>query len=647
MTSAAILAAVAIGVLPSDRLAMADRMFARGDAKGALAEYEALKGADGIAPDDLLYRIAESNRAAGNVSAAKASASALLTSHPLSPHAPRTRLLLAMLSKGSKRLDALKLLDAASIPSAIRAEALFRYGVEAGDAAALARCASLLPDGPFAQHALFRRAVILASSPDAAERRRATGDLIEMHRSSKDASVAKEALYCAAATTYSDKRYRESSILFRKYAKSYPGDAKAAESLLLAAWSDYLDGRYTEAASLCGDGATEDAAWLLAMCAYRSGQNALAQKRMESFIARWPESKRRESLELPLAAVRRAAAEKSGDWEAFLEAAARCARLSHSAADALVAAWALEKNGKQNEANEAYAAVARDFPATPQAADALYRKAMADIRSGNWRAAELELAEALASDALKPERKASALYWRGSAAIRLGMTAEGARFMEEALNIGLPADEAREARMAMADAALAAGRQAEAKAAYAALARDGAVRRMDGAKLRTVGWFLLDCAEGESAADAAAECAQTLAAAADTPQWRQAAYALLGAAREASGEYSAAIAAYRQAMAEDVRTADMPSASLSLGVLLAKSGETSEAENVLKEAVRLNQSDAARRANAYLWLAKCREAAGDVQGACAYATVVTTLFGGGDCAAEAAEIIAAHPEEAK
>lgn len=647
MIFAAIVAAASSFVLPADRLAMADKMFARGDAQGARAEYAALKGAEGVAPDDILYRIAECDAVSGDKAKTKASAAALLAAHPLSRHAPRARLLLALASEGRERLEALRLLDTPSTPPEIRAEALFRYGSEAGDADALERCAKLLPAGRFAQYALFRRAVMRASSPDAAVRRAATGELYEIHRTSKDAAIAKEALYCAATASYSMKRYRDASMLFRRYMTRYPGDAKEGGARVLAAWSDYLDGRYAEAAALCGDGATEDAAWILAMCAYRAGDMETAKARIEKYLAAWPDGRRRESLELPLAAVRREAASKAGDWPAFLAAAKRCAELSHNADDALLAAWALEKNAREAEAAAAYAAVARDFPSTPQAADALFRRAMACIRAGNWRAAELSLAEALASGSLKRERKAEALYWRGASAAHLGMEAEGAAFMAQALELGLPIDEAREARLAIADAALAAGREAEAKAAYATLVREGAARRMDGAKLRKIGRFLLDCAEGENAADAAAICAGALAEAATAPEWKQAAYALLGAAREAAGEYSAAIGAYRQALAEDVRTADAPPAALALGMLLAKAGETSEAERTLKEAVHLNRNDQTRRARAYLWLAKCREAAGDADGACAYATVVTTLFGSGDCAAEAAEIIAAHPEAGK
>lgn len=650
MTFAATLL-LAAAILPSDRLAMADRLFDKGDRRNAKAEYEALRKAGGLSDDDLLFRIAECERLDGNMEAARRACDELLATHPLSRHAPRARLARAIASRGAEKLRDLKLLDADAVPADVRAAALYHYGTEAKDAAALGKCIELQPSGQYAPYAKFRRAIILLEDADPARRRSAVGDLFDLHRGG-DKRLAPQALYSAASATYSARSYAEASALFRKYAKTYPGDAKTPSALNLAAWSDYLDGRYAEAAALCEGGKTDDAAYLLAMCAYKTGDLPRSLELIEKYCGDWPQGKHLKALELPKAAARREAAEKSGDAKAFLAAARRCAELSKAPADALRYAWALEKSGRSDEAAAAYADVAKAHPGTDAAAEALFRKAVADVRANRWQAAELAMAESLAAMDRNPggaaaKRRAEALYWRGIATMRLGMADEGAAFLTQALAGGLPIDESREARLAIADADFRAGREAKAKDAWARLAREGAAKRMDGAQLRKVGRFLLECREGEPAADAAQICANELAAIATTPDWRQAAFALLGAAQEAAGELSAAIGSYRRAMAENVRTPDARAASLSLGSLLAKSGETGEAEGVLKEAVALNADDGPRRALAYLWLAKCREAAQDPRGACAYATVVTTLFPGGDCAAEAAELLARHPEEAE
>ena len=63
MILAAILSAIA--VLPSDRMALADRLFNRGEYESARTEYTALAGAEGIEKGELEYRLGECCRALG------------------------------------------------------------------------------------------------------------------------------------------------------------------------------------------------------------------------------------------------------------------------------------------------------------------------------------------------------------------------------------------------------------------------------------------------------------------------------------------------------------------------------------------------------------------------------------------------------
>ena len=65
----------------------------------------------------------------------------------------------------------------------------------------------------------------------------------------------------------------------------------------MASWSDYLSGRYGDAAALCGEGRTDDTAYLLAACAYGAGDIAKAKERMERYLEDYPQGKYRKAVE--------------------------------------------------------------------------------------------------------------------------------------------------------------------------------------------------------------------------------------------------------------------------------------------------------------------------------------------------------------
>ena len=642
----------ALAVLPSDRLAMADRLFDRGDFAAAKAEYAALAGAEGVEGDELKYRLAECARMSGDLKAARAAYGELLARYPLSRHAARARLMRALAGTEAEKLEELKLLDTASTPAPIRATALYHLGVAKKDADMLLRAVKLDPKGRYAQYAKFRHASLVADDPDPAVRRQAVGELMEIHFG-KDEKLAREALYLAATRSYGDKRYSEASSLFRRYMKVYSKDDRLASARTMAAWSDYMSGKYADAAALCGDGSDDDSAYLLGACAYSTGDFAKAKALMLSYLEKFPSGRYRRSVELPPARMDFEAAEKGDDASRAVEAAKRGVALSNGVTDRMRLAWAYEKAKRDDAASKESSAIARDFASTDDAAEALFRKAMIDVRARRWSAAELSLAEALSSGK-NARRKAESLYWRGVAAGMLGHEAESVGFLKEALGIGLSLDQSREARLMVADADLAAGRKDAAREAYSKLVAEGACDRMSASKSRTVGRFLLseasrlgDCEEAEGARSAAKACARAMVVRADTPEWRQSAYALLGAAEESAGEYTSAVESYRKCMAEPVRTEDTRAASLALGILESKAGMHGDADRMLKEAVKLNASDAARRGSAYLWLARNCEAMTDYRGACAYATVVVTLFDDDELVGEAAKIVEAHPEGAK
>lgn len=645
MLSYVLLAAVT--VLPSDRMAMADRLFDKGEYERAKSEYIAIKGEPGIPADELLYRIAESCRLSGESEKARRHYGELINKHVYSRHLNRSRLMRALLLEGEAKVSELKLLDSDSVRNDIRACALYNIGVARGDRDALKRCIRLDPKGPYVHYAKFHHASLCADDPNPAVRRSAVGELMDVCIQSKDANLAREALYFAAVRSYGDKQYGEASILFRRYMGKYPSDSRLDSARRYAAWSDFLDGKYADASSLCGDGSTDDAAYILAASAYSMGERDRARELMKSYLDRFPAGKYRSSVELPLSRIEFEDAEKKGDVPRMIESARRSAMLSKSAADRIRLAWAYEKGGDEKTASDHYLQIAKEFPDSDEALESLYRKSLIDIKAGRWLNAEQSLSKILSSGK-KTSREAEALYWRGISAVRLGHEEIGVGYLKKALAKGISLNSSREARLILADEDFKAGREESAREIYRQLVKEGAAERMSAAKLSAVGWFLLSGKGGESCPAEAKECAKALLkTVGDAPAWRQEAFALLGEAEEAAGEIAAAVGSYRQALAENICTERRRHVALRLGILLCRIGEATEAEDVLNEAVRLNMNDTAQRAKAYLYLAKVRKSIDDGDGAVKYATYVTSLFNEPEAVSEAQKIIDAYANEVK
>jgi len=634
----------AVSVLPADRMAMADRLFDRGLYKEAKSEYAVLDGAEGVAGDDVLYRIAECESALGDKAAARKAYSSLLEKYPLSKHAGRSRLMKALSGSDLEKIRELRSLDADGIDVETRAAALYHLGAAENDADALSRSIALDPKGRYSVYAKYRRAIVNSSSKDPAKRRLAVSDFLEAHHAGVK-ELAEDSLFLAAQTSYSDKRYGEASALFRRYLKTYPEGGNAQNARSMAAWSDYAAGKYADAALMCGDGSTEDGAYILASCAYATGEYAKARELMLGYLEKFPQGKYRESVELPLARLDYDAAEKSGDNAKAVEAAKRSVAMSGSASDMMRLAWAYEKGGNSADAESEYEKVSLKFPKTPEAADALFRRAMAAVRERKWSKADLLLSEAEATGH-NGKRAAETMYWRGVSAVMLSHGEEGRNLLDKAVKAGLSVELSREARLMVADCDFSAGRKNDAKSAYAKLVNEGACARMSASKLRSVGRFLLEGGKESGCPEEAKKCGVVLGGN-EEPEWRQAGFALKGAAEETLGEFSSAIESYRSAMAEGVRTDDAAEVSLSLGILESKAGNHLEADKMLKECVSLNAANPSRRAQAYRWLSKNCEAMTDYRGACAYATVILALFDDDELAAEAKKTIDSHPEASK
>ena len=611
---------------------MADRLFNNGKYEEAEKEYRAISGQEGIAADEILFRLAESDRLAGRTDAALKGYTELFTKHPESAHATRARFLNAMGRTGLERRRLLAELDSDRVDLETRTAALYHLGSEASDTEVLERCVKLDPKGKYAPYANLKYGTLLNASKDPAVRRKGVEVLLGLAFGGGE--LADEALYLAAIQSYREKKYGEAGSLFRRYRKNHPKGEHFEETRSMAAWCDFLQGRYADAAALCGEGEADDLAYIRAACAYSTGDNETALRLFRKYLDDYPKGAYRADAELPIARIEFDRAAVTNDVAKTIESAKRGFGLSKLAADQLRLAWAYEKAGKPVEAAAEYAQIAKSFPGGEEAAEAMFRKAMIDARGDNWSAAELALAEAMASGKLG-KRTAEATYWRGVAAMRLGHEVEGSGFLENAVAAGIGLDESREARLMVADFDYRSGRVEQAKTAYAKLVKEGACERMSAARILAVG-RLVDVAEAEI-------CARALVKS-ETSEWRQAGWGLLGDCEAKREGYSAAIEAYRKCLAEPAKTESAASAALALGRLEFRAGEFENAERTLKRAIELNAANARVRAEAYVTLAKNAGAKGDWKSAVAYATVVASLFDDAEFCAEAKKIIDAHPE---
>lgn len=621
----------ALAVSSADRLAMADRLFNRGDYAAAQEEYRALAASSGKDVDaaDLDYRLVSAASALGDRTAVRDAGAKFLAAHPGDVRADRVRLLAALCGTESEKTAELRRLDRDDTEVSVRAEALYRLGEATGDVSFYTRSIEADPKGPYALYARFARAVRLVEEKDDVRRRKGEEEFLELVYC-KDDALASRAMYLLSVQMVRTGRYDSASTLLKRFLKKYPSDAQTKDVVRLLAESELAAGRYASAIAVCTDEADETLLAVKAQASFGLGEADAAKCLAEKYLARYPAGRNHSRIELLLARHAFDRTVSANDPMAILEAARRCADLTKSGEDRLRLAWAFEKAGKTDKADEEYVSIVRDLPGTVSAAEALYRRAMLLLRREKWSAAEVALAEALASGKLEKSRDSSALYWRGIAACRLGHIEEAVGFLKQALEGPLGLDERREARLVLADAAFNAGRREEAIRIYSDLVRAGAVERMSAAKTFAVGRVL----SGEEALI----CARRLIAN-ESAEWRQTGYALMGDVETALGNLTAASEADAKCLAEPCVTEVLSHVSLRHGLYLVRTEQPAEAEKTLKRAVELNAGDAEARASAYLGLAQAAKQRGDTETAKGYATVITTLFEGSNAAKSAEEFL--------
>ena len=580
----------ALALAPVDRMQMADKMFAKGLYSQAMAEYEALKGEKTVSPEDIVFRIAECDR---------------------------------MLGKEKESISAYDSLLMRDIPASMRAVVLYRLACSRNDPGLFLKCEQTDPSGRYASFAKLKRAIILAKSNDATQRRTATGIFLELSLS-KDKGIAEEAIYAAATLAYGDGRWNEAAILFGKLRKNFPDGTRAKAALVPFAWSTYLGGRYTECISTCSDSTEDDLFYLRAASMFALDRKDQGLAEFEKYLEAHPRGRYRSSAEIPVQRARYDAAVKNGDLGAAVQAAKLAFSSSNAAFDALRLAWAHEKSGAMDDARREYCGIVEKWPNDPVAGEALFANAMLDFRDGKWNSCDLALEEAIKRF---PgfARKNEALYWRGVAAVKLGHEADGVARLKEALELGLSLDLTREANLIVAEAEMRSGKIEESALRYSKLIATGAADRMAASHLVSV----LKLLSGKSDWEATLIGARALSSRSKDSAYVQIAASYEGRALEELSRFDEAIAAYRRALSAKAHTEEGAAASLALGILEFRKGDLAAAEKTLADSIVRNSGaeGTGARAKAYRVLADIARTQGDSLKAKGYETVLKELFG--------------------
>ena len=250
------LAAQLVTAPPPDRLELAIQLSKRGMHAEALREYEAIRNAEGVPHDEVLFRLGDTYRILKRPNDALNCYAELISSTPASRYVDVARMNRAMLRTGAAREKELKELDRASAPVSIRAAALNYLGDIARDAKDVKgavgyyrRAAEISPTNEVGRLARLKGAALLAASDAEQDRRQSLGIYLDL-AASDDPQLAAESLFSAAMLGYHDGRYVEAATLFHRLAAEHPDSPRVAESRIFAAWACYLCGRYSEALAI-------------------------------------------------------------------------------------------------------------------------------------------------------------------------------------------------------------------------------------------------------------------------------------------------------------------------------------------------------------------------------------------------------------
>jgi TolA-binding protein len=451
-------------------------------------------------------------------------------------------------------------------------------------------------------------------------------------------------MYLVAVESYNIENYLMASNMLKNYLKTYPEGKYVATANKMRLWSLFLIGNYSDCILLAENGDSEDSLYISGMSYYQSGDIEKAKKFFSLYMDKYPNGRYLKQCQIPLVRISFDESVKSGDKKKMIGFAARLHKISGSPSDAIRLAWAYEQDHSYDEASKIYYSVAASSPNTRDASEALFRKAMIDIISERYSAAEVALAESakIVSENAKnemPSRKDEINYWRGVCAVRTSHEEKALEFLSSAVKGNLSLDQSLEARILIADIKYNSGHYAESKKMYGEIVSQSGTKRMSAEKIFQVAKFLME--EKFSPADLknAMLSASNLEKFYSADEWKQRAQFIIGMIEDRRGNYAAAEKAYSLGFSFAKKTELSKDAAYAFGVLLRKNGKFDLADKYLSYAIELNSENPSLRAKAYLELAENSLLKHDTKKAKAYATVVVTLFNEPELSSRAQEIL--------
>ena len=319
---------------------------------------------------------------------------------------------------------------------------------------------------------------------------------------------------------------------------------------------------------------------------------------------------------------------------AYREAARRWKDEREYAADAILMAGCEENAaGNAEAAMREWSGGLRGYPGAQAVPEMLFRRGLLEMRAGGWRRAQDDFDELSARHPGSP-LKAAALHWAGVAALNSGNAAVAEKRHRAALAASPAPALAAEIHAALGSLLRGQGREAEARAEFAAALETGAP---DALPPSTLIWLAEESVKAGSL-PVARDALRVLSGKAPDDGWRQAAFAVTGDMLDASGDAAGAREARLKALALDARTAYAARAALALGLAAAGAKDADGARKWLSEAAARAADDDGRdvRVRAWMGLARLERSLGNDGDALRWYILATTIPAGPELAREAA-----------
>lgn len=442
-------------------------------------------------------------------------------------------------------------------------------------------------------------------------------------------SKREEALYLRANCLRQTESRAAAVKAYAELEKEFPNGTYASRIWYERLVTRYRDGDYTNvlnealARTTTPSGNADSIYWLVSDAALSLGRDDVAIEYSRLLVEKCPQSRFVKDAMYRHAWL----LQKQKAWgtaaEIFLKIAERFPK-EPIASKALYSSGVCHSQmGRRDEGLRDWSRLLREYPDSEEAPEALYRKAMEELRKGEYRAAGVTLDERM-NRFPKAGGTAELKYWRGVVYRQLGEKREAEAAFKASLAAMPPDEIAREAKLELGVLLHAAGKNDEAAKYFGQLLSSSNASKLGGERLAWMAEFQLQMKRPEEAL----KSAEVLIASAKDDGWRQAAYTLAGMAHEALGRNEAAAGQWRKALELTSKTKYAATAALRLGEMLSKAGKYDEAAGFLERAAAgaVTPELVALRARAYLALGKNAQARGDDDSALRFFMSVGLLF---------------------